>query len=555
MKKDFSFLIGGPAGAGIEKAGISLSKAFVRGGYEVFSNGEHMSQIRGGNNFIRARVSDEHHQVHLGEIDVMVALDRQTIEEHAGEMREGSVVIFDGSAVDVEGLDFGKAKTMNLPLKELAGDPLMSNTVALGAVCGLVGFDVAVLKNVLREIFGKKSAEVIANNEKAVDAGVAQVKAPMKIQLPKVDGAKPKMFLGGNDALCIGALKAGLKFVGEYPMTPSSSVLHFMAKWSKKFGIVVKHTEDEIAACNSLIGAGFMGVRAMAATSGGGFALMGEAIGLAAMNEVPIVVVDVMRPGPATGLPTRSGQGDLRQVIHAGQDDPNKIVLLPGTPQECAEFSFLAFNLAEKYQMPVIIAYDKFLGESLYCVEEFGEFGEIDRGKILSEVGEDFKRYLRTEDGVSPRSVPGVPNGMYRATSDEHNEYGEICEEPGNRKLMQEKRMKKLEGALNDCPKPELIGPADAETTFVTWSSNVGALKEVCKMMSANILQIKTAIPFHTEEVKKLLEGAKKLILVEQNFSGQMGGLIREHTGIDIENKILKYDSRPFTAKEIYDKH
>ncbi|MBD3360892.1 2-oxoacid:acceptor oxidoreductase subunit alpha, partial [Candidatus Peregrinibacteria bacterium] len=363
--------------------------------------------------------------------------------------------------------------------------------------------------------------------------------------------------------VAIGAIKAGLKYVGEYPMTPSSSILHLTAKWAEKYGIVVKQPEDEIAACNSVIGAGFAGARSMAATSGGGYALMTEAIGLAGMNEVPIVVVVVMRPGPATGLPTRSEQGDLRQVIHGGQGDPVKIVLLPGDVQESFKFAFEAFNLAEKYQMPVIICYDKHMGEGYFTIPPFDESGmKVERGKLLSQKEldeiDDYKRYLRTDDGISPRVIPGMKGGIHRATSDEHNEYGDIFEDAENRKLMVEKRLKKVELAKEDTFKPMVIGENNADITFVTWGSCKGICLEAVQILDrkgikANILQIRTAWPFHTDEVKKELEGCKRPVLVEHNFTGQLGGLIAEHTGILIGEKVLRYDGRPMTAKYVLD--
>ncbi len=573
IETKFNFLIGGPAGAGIEKSGKLLSQAFARNGYEVFSNGEHMSQIRGGNNFLRVRVSDEPLNCHQEKIDVIIALDAQTIVEHIDEVCDGGAVIFDGGNVNLaEDFDFGKARKIDLPLKKIAtdelGNPIMANVIALGVVCGLIGFDVEQLKRVLKKIFEKKSAEIVAANEKAADKGVelaAEFAKDFAVKVPAKNGGggEPKMLLDGNSALAIGAVKAGCKYVGEYPMTPSSSVLHFMAAWAEKYGIVVKHTEDEIAAVNSVIGAGFAGVRAMTATSGGGFALMSEGIGLASMNEVPIVMTNVMRPGPATGQPTRSGQGDLRQVIHAGQDDPVKIVVLPGDIEQCFYFGFEAFNWAEKYQVPVILAYDKYLGESLQTHEAFDQGNlKIDRGEVLSEEQlskmEDYKRYLNTESGVSPRALPGTKGGIHRATSDEHNEYGEIYEGAQNRKMMVEKRMRKLEKALDDLPKPMLIGEKEADVTFVTWSSCKSALLEAVDILAgegvkANILQVQTAWPFHKKEFKEVFGGLKRAILVEENFNGQMGGLIAEQTGIMIEERILRYDGRPLTAQYILD--
>jgi len=515
--------------------------------------------------------------------DIMIALDKKTVEEHISEVVDGGAVIYDSDDLDLSEVDAGKAVMIGVPLKKMAteklGNAIMANVISLGLVCGLVGFDVGMVKQVLSQIFEKKGAEIIKLNEKAADigfelagkwAGDFHVEMSGGSARPAYGGGSSKgnMFIEGNHAFALGALKAGCKYVGEYPMTPSSSILHFMAKWAKKYGVVVKHTEDEISACCSTIGAGFAGVRSMAATSGGGLALMGEAIGLAGMNEVPCVIANVMRPGPATGLPTRTDQGDLRQVIHAGQGDPVKIVLLPGSVEECFYFGYQAFNLAEKYQLPVIVCFDKHMGEGYFTVPPFDVSDlKVDRGKLVTEnltatagqAGEDYKRYLRTEDGMSPRTIPGVKGGIHRATSDEHNEYGDMTEDAENRNLMVEKRMKKLELALADCPKPELIGDEGAEITFVTWGSCVGICREACDALkeqgkNASILQIKTAWPFHTKETKEILKSAKRPILVEHNYGGQMGGLIAEHTGIISEERILRYDGRPMTAKYIIDK-
>ncbi|MFA5821141.1 MAG: 2-oxoacid:acceptor oxidoreductase subunit alpha [Candidatus Gracilibacteria bacterium] len=559
-----NILIGGPAGAGIEKSGKLLTLSFVRGGYRVFANVEHMSQIRGGNNFLRIRVDEKFQQCHEENTDILIALDKQTIAEHMGEMNEGGAIIYDGEEMKPE----KNVLMVNVPLKSLAiselGNPVMANVIGLGVLFGLIDYDISGLKEVLGKVFGNKSVEVRAANEKAAQMGfdIAKEKWADKFEIKIKKGAgKNEMFLMGNDAVSLGALKAGVKFVGEYPMTPSSSILHFMAQWSEKYGVVVKHVEDEIAAANSIIGAGFAGVRALAATSGGGFALMTEAVGLASMNEVPIVIVNVMRPGPATGLPTRTAAGDLRQVIHSGQDDPVKIVLCPGDIFECFEMGFEAFNLAEKYQLPVIITYDKNLGEGYFTVPAFDDSKMVvDRGSLLTqeelEKMPEYKRYLRAANGVSPRSIPGMKGGTHRATSDEHNEFGEICETAENRKLMVEKRMKKLEAALNDMPKPLLIGEKNAEITLVTWNSSKLACLETMEILGKdkiNILQIRCAYPFHKKEVSEILKKAKRLVAVEQNYTAQMAGLVAENTGILIEEKILRYDGRPMTAQNIID--
>jgi len=571
-KMNLNILVGGAAGSGIEKSGRLISLAFVRGDYYVFSNIEHMSQIRGGNNFLRIRVSEGFLQSHLEISDIVIALDSKTIEEHGCSINEGGVIIYDEDVVKLPKITcVKKAVLIGVPLRKLAieklGNSLFENMIALGIVFGLTDYNLSIPKSALKDVFGAKSAEIILANEKALQIGYDIAKEKWAKDFPKKVAAKKnsenRMFLCGNDAACIGAVKGGVKFVGEYPMTPSSSVLHFMAKWAKEYGIVVKHTEDEIAAVNSIIGAGFAGARSLTGTAGGGFALMTEGVGLAAMNEVPIVIFEVMRPGPATGQPTRTAASDLRQVIHAGQDDVNKIVLLPGDVNECFEFGFLAMNLAEKYQLPVIVAYDKYLGESNYTTAPYDFKGmKIDRGKLLSqkelEKIPDYKRYLRTADGISPRVIPSMTGGIHRATSDEHNEHGEIFEEGENRKLMTEKRMKKLETAIknNDLPKPELIGDVYADITFVTWNSAKGVCIEACEILAdrkvkANVLQIKTGYPFLAKETLEILKKCKRPIIVEQNFDSQMGGLVTEKTGFIFEEKILRYDGRPFTAQFI----
>jgi 2-oxoglutarate ferredoxin oxidoreductase subunit alpha len=567
-----NFVIGGPAGSGIESSGRTLTLSFVRGGYYVYANVEHMSQIRGGNNFLRLRVDEAPHENHIEEIDILIALDKQTIDEHIEEMTEGGVVIYDNESLNLpDDYNFGSARPFPVALKRIATEelknPVMANIISLGVVCGLVGFDVSLLKDVLSKIFAKKGEEVIKLNEKAADIGAEAAKQEIpedfELKLPKKDG-REDLFIMGNEAVALASIKAGCKYVGAYPMTPSSSVLHTMAKWAGKYGIVVKHTEDEIAAMNSVIGAGFAGVRAMTCTSGGGFALMTEAVGLASMNEVPCVIINVMRPGPATGMPTRTEQGDLRQVIHSGQGDPLKIVLLPSDLKDLFHMTFEAFNLAEKYQLPVIVCYDKYLGEGFFTTAPFEtESLKVDRGSILSQSDLDslpeYKRYLFTEDGISPRSIPGMIGGIHRATSDEHDEYGDITEDAENRKLMVEKRMKKLDSALNYLPKPELIGEKTAEITFVTWGSSKAVCVETSEVIkekgiNSNVVCIRTSCPFSKEETLEILNKSKRLILVEQNYTGQLGGLIAEHTGILIEEKILRYDGRPLTAKYVLDR-
>jgi 2-oxoglutarate/2-oxoacid ferredoxin oxidoreductase subunit alpha len=624
-KSTINILVGGPAGSGIESAGHLMAKALMRSGASVFACNEIMSLIRGGHNYNRVRFSwDREISCHDDMVDVVVALDKASVVEHLSQLRDGGVLIYDQDHVDIKSLEVPEGvSVLHVDLDEAAvevGGPIYKNTVAVGVVLGVLGMEDGVEKGafekILKETFEDKGAEVVDNNFKALAKGI-EASGGQKIEVGRGevagdassndgngatageeatgDASSAKMLLNGNDALCLGAVKAGCKFVGEYPMTPSSSILHTMAKWADKMGIVVKHAEDEIAAMNMIVGAGFAGARALTGTSGGGFALMTEAVGLAGMSETPCVVVNAMRVGPSTGLPTRTEQGDLRQVMHASQGDYPRLVMAPGDPDECFEMGFEAFNYADRYQMPVMILTDKYLAESLYCVAPFGAKGgvggemKIDRGKILGEkeaaavvaggdeagvAGGFFRRYALSEDGISGRTLPGTAGGEHVATSYEHDEYSDLLEDADVRVAQMDKRMKKMEVLLAELPAPALEGPADADVTLVSWGSYKPILKEVVRELarasqkssdtpghpeiSANILMIKYMVPFHAKEIGEILRGAKKAVLVEQNFSGQLGGLIKEKTGFDFEEaggaKILKYDGRQMDCRDLGEK-
>ena len=460
-----------------------------------------------------------------------------------------------------------------VPLLKIAqenGGKIMRNVVAMGATLALADFDLELFNSVLRDNFGKtKGVEVAESNIKALKAGYDYAKQnfanSFRYRLKKI-GKGGRIFMSGNEAISAGAIKAGCKFFAAYPMTPASSILHTMASFEKDYNIVVKHTEDEIAAMNMAIGANFAGVRAMTATSGGGFALMTEAFGLAAQTETPLVVVNAMRPGPATGMATHSGQGDLRFILHAAPDDFPRIVLAPGTVEECYYLTFYAFNLAEKYQLPVVILTDKYLGESFATTEKFGANLKIDRGALATKEELEaltnnggYHRYKITDSGVSLRSVPGQSGGEHVASSYEHDEEGFEREEEDNKNKMASKRFKKFEMASKRIPQPELAGPDDADLTIVGWGSTKGPILEAMRMLDkegvkTNYLQIVFVSPFPEKSVESILKRAKEAVIVENNQTAQMASVIRENTGIKIENRILKYDGRPFSPEELYTK-
>ena len=594
---DVTWMIGGEAGFGIQSAGHYFALACSRAGLRVFGNAEYPSLIRGGHNSNVIRVADFEVSVHKEQLDLLLAMNKETLDLHAKEVVNGGGIIYDSEAVkDYQfpaGADGSVLWVFDVPLRRIAmevgkGD-ITRNTVGLGATFALLDFEIERYEEILKEFFGKKGETVVANNVAAARAGYDYVKKNHQdkfgFELKAVNGQPSRMLITGNDAVCFAAVKAGVKFVAEYPMTPSSSVLHFMSNNSKNYNIIVKHTEDELAAMNMVVGAAWSGVRAMTATSGGGYALMCEAVGMAGMIETPAVIYEVMRGGPSTGLPTRTEQSDLRFVMHSSQGEFPRLVVAPGDYNELFYKTFEAFNLAEKYQMPALIIGDKHLAETIKNVDEF-ETGDlkVDRGWLVQDeveleklrengyktVDDGFMRYKFEENGVSPRVLPGMKGGRHRASTDEHTETGDLTETEENRNDMHAKRMRKLEYCLKDLPAPKLVGPGangafvegpayaaeEADITLVTWGSPKDALLEVLQMLKAdgvkaNLLQITYFIPFHTEEVKATLAAAKFKVGVEMNHDGQMCSYIAEKTGIFMDEKILKWSGRQFTAHEL----
>lgn len=566
---DFTWKVAGVAGDGILSAGMLFAKTCMRGGLDVFATAEYPSLIRGGHNHLDVRVGERKLYAHSKNIDILVALNQDSVDYHAYKIVAGGGIIFDGEELNVTNESLGRNDVLlfAIPLKRLAnetGGLIMRNTVAMGATIALLDFDLELFNKILEERFGKKSPDIVAANVRAAKAGYDYVRQHYdglfgyKLEKREYSG---HMLLTGNEAIGAGAIKAGCKFYAAYPMTPASSILSFMAANEKQFGMIVKHTEDEIAAMNMAVGASFAGARAMVGTSGGGFALMVEALGLAAITETPIVAVEAQRPGPATGMATHSGQADLRFVLHAATDEFPRIVFAPGDVNECFYGTIKAFNLAEKYQIPVIVLTDKYLGESYWSNEEFSQEGvTIDRGLLLSnedmENASDYRRYRITDTGVSPRTIPGTKNGMHVASSYEHDERGMEREEEAIRVAMHDKRFRKLEFIEQEFEQPHLLGYQDAPLTIVAWGSTKGPIKEAMRLLQedgirTNYLQILYLSPFPSQRVKEILSNSKIIVDIENNKTGQLAGLIKEHTGVDIHYKVLKYDGRAFNPEDI----
>jgi len=571
MQHSVTWKIGGEAGFGIMSSGIMISRAFARGGYHTFATNEYPSLIRGGHNVITVRVSSEKFESMNRDIHILVALNKQTIDVHKNELNENAIVVYDAKDGELAAADFLKpVKLLAVPLRDIvqkaSGDPIMRNTVAIGATIAIMGAPFEFLVTVITDQFAKKGEEVIKHNMDIARAGYDYIKTTFpqeqSMYLSPAQKIEDQLIINASEAVGVGAARAGLKFAAIYPMTPINSLITFLADHAKSLQIVYKQPEDEISGINMAIGAALGGVRSMVATSGGGFALMFEGVSWAGMIEAPVVIDMGMRVGPSTGMPTYTEQGELQFIIHAGHGEFPRIVLAPADASEAYQMTVDAFHLADKYQTPVFILTDKYLNESTWCAPKsvFTKDVVIDRGKLLKEVPADFKRYdLSVPDGVSPRSVPGQKNGFYYANSYEHDETGHVTDTSAGRIAMSNKRLKKLETMREDVRPPTVYGDAEAEYTFVTWGSTRGPVLDAVKLLQAKGKKAKLVhygwmYPFPVEETMKLLSPATRLIDVEQNATGQLASLIREHTGILIKEKLLKYDGRPFYPEEIIER-
>jgi 2-oxoglutarate ferredoxin oxidoreductase subunit alpha len=571
---DVSFLIGGEAGQGITRSGSLLGKALMRGGYHVFGANEYPSVIRGGHNFYSIRASDEEVHSQADGIDLLLALNKGTVLIHEPELNEGGGVVYDEKVEFSEGeMTRDDVNLYPIPMKamvdEVRGTSIMLNTVALGAAVGLVGFNIDVMKGVIADTFAGR-AGVIESNNKVAEMGHDYVRQQygegFSFRMKPSSGVKGRIMPTGNDAVALGAIKAGCKFYAAYPMTPASPLLHYLAANDLENEMVVIQTESEISAMNMAVGASFAGLRAMTATSGGGFCLTTEGLGLAAMTENPVVVMLGQRPGPSTGMATHTAQSDLLFAIHASQGEFPRVVLAPGDVDECFHLTMLAFNLAERYQIPAIILGDKYLLESHKSTEPFEERVGIDRGELMAVEEwtgpEEYKRFKITESGVSPRLLPGTSGATVLAGSNEHDEYGHTTINPRTVEAMVNKRFTKLERLKNEVEASEpvkIYGDEGAEATLVGWGSTKGPALEALKLLRregfrARFVQVLLLEPFPSNAVAKALAGTAKHLLVENNRTAQLGKLVRLNTGFEFENILLKYNGRPFNPGEIYRK-
>lgn len=557
---EVNILVGGAAGQGMETVMNLLGKALVREGYGLIYSKDYMSRVRGGHNFSRLRVAADSPWSTVESIDILVALNAETYELHKENLVQTGRVIYDPGSFTLPGDESRGVPVKLQKLAEEAGGKVMANTVAVGALLVLVGLPIETVENLLQETFSEKEG-VVAQNIAALKAGyeAASNFCSACFTLPPKNNADKNLFIDGNQVLGMSALASGCRFMAAYPMTPSTGVMNYLAGKSREYKLVVEQAEDEIAAINMALGASYAGVRALTATSGGGFSLMTEGLSLAGMTETPLVIIVAMRPGPATGLPTRTEQGDLGFVIHAGHGEFPRVVLSATSHEDAFYRLNKAFELADRYQIPVLFLSDQHFADTHRSVELF-DFSRIGYNRAVAGAGEfekPYKRYRITENGVSPRLLPGQFSGeIVLVDSDEHDENGNIIEDAAARRLMVDKRMRKAEVLASEMDEPDLYGATHPESLLIGWGSSYGMLREAVDALleagiNAAMLHFSDIWPLPQKRLRAFLPEVRRSYCVENNVTGQLAALIRRETGLSIDRLILKYDGRPFLPQEI----
>ena len=570
MINQLSWKVGGQQGEGIESTGEIFCVALNRLGYYLYGYRHFSSRIKGGHTNNKIRVSTKQTRSVSDDLDILVAFDQETIDVNYKELHDKGIIIADSKFNPVCPEDT-KAILYSVPFTEMAtelGTSLMKNMVAVGASCAILGLDVSVFKEVINEIFGRKGEQVVQKNLDAIQAGydhmIVKLSGSAALQLEKGDGQK-RLFMIGNDAIALGALAGGCRFMAAYPITPASEIMEYLIKKLPAFGGTVIQTEDEIAAVTMAIGANYAGVRTITASAGPGLSLKMEAIGLSGITETPLVVVDTQRGGPSTGLPTKQEQSDLMAMIYGTHGEIPKIVMAPSTVEEAFYDTAEAFNLAEEYQVPVIILSDLQLSLGKQTVQPLDiSKVEIRRGKLVQgDLGEQegyFKRYEVTPDGVSPRVIPGMKNGIHHVTGVEHDETGKPSEAALNRIAQMDKRMRKVKNINFPVPVHTDAKHKDADLLIVGFSSTRGVIEEGMERLEAegikvNHAHIRLIHPFPVDQMLPLVSSAKKVVVVENNATGQLANIMKMNLGqVDKIKSILKYDGNPFLPHEIHSK-
>ena len=554
-----SIVLAGAAGQGIQTLETILVNS-LREKYHIFATKEYMSRVRGGINSTEIRVSARKVQAYLDQIDILIPIHKDVLKRKSilKRINEGTVIICDKEIINEE--DCKGMKYVNIPFTKIAkeiGGEIYFNIIATGMLVGILDIEENLVIEKIRKQFKHKSEEIISNNIEAIKRGM-EIGKKLEEEKTIVVEIKPEkdlsnfIILNGSEAIGIGAIAGGCNFIASYPMSPSTGVLTYLSTMSREMGIVVEQVEDEISAINMALGASFAGARAMVTTSGGGFALMNEALSLSGITETPVVIHLAQRPGPATGLPTRTEQGDLQYALYSGHGDFPRIILAPGTIEEGIELTHAAFNLADKFQVPVIILTDQYYVDSFYDIPRY-DLSKLRNEYHFVKTDENYKRYELTENGISPRGIPGYGTGFVAVDSDEHNEEGRITEDHDIRIKMVKKRLKKIEQIKEDIIPPVFTGEKGYKGLIIAWGSTFNIVAEALEEIndeSLAYLHFKQIYPLDPT-IKSYIKDADFTIVIENNVTGQFSNLIQQEICEKIDYRVLKYDGLPFSVEEI----
>ncbi|MGQ9788127.1 MAG: 2-oxoacid:acceptor oxidoreductase subunit alpha [Candidatus Hadarchaeaceae archaeon] len=545
---EISLLVGGQAGDGLMRTAEIIGRIFNRIGLHAFVINDYGSLIRGGHNFCKIRASERMVWLHRESIDLIAAVNQDTIVKHEKELVDGGRILYDSDVSQYNGPHRGLPMPLTTMVKQSGGTSIMRNSLIIGAIAHLYGFSLGLVNEILNQAYGDKAAKNIELASTGYEYAEKIFERIIKIE-PVSRGSTH--FISGAEALALGAVKAGMKLYVTYPMTPSTSILNYIGPNQERLGVMLVHPENEIGAANLALGAAYAGVRTVVGTAGGGFALMQEAFSMAGQAEIPVVFVVGQRVAPAVGAPTYTAQADLKFAVCAGHGEFPRIVIAPGDPEEAFVKTGEAMNLAWRYQSPAIVLVDKHLLESYMSIKINENMVEVEPAEILEEEDRDYRRYRFTGSGVSPMAFPGRTGITVKVTSYEHNEYGYAEESPEGIQKMQEKRMRKLLSLIRDLKGKETVkvyGNPSAENLVVAWGSTKGAVLEAMELVKKPLkfVQVLYLSPFPEWEVSKYLKSAKRVLLIEGNMTGQLGSLIAEHTGFRINSTVLKNDGRPF---------
>lgn len=555
--KGTSIIIAGEAGQGIETITQIISKSLKSSGLNVFYALEYMSRIKGGCNSSTIRISGKKVDAYREKADFIFAISKDALAHLEKRVFNDTTIIYEYENQKVLDKSTKKTKIDFSVLAKDFGGSIYTNTIVSGIIMGILNINLEFLQDYLKQIFSDKGNDVVEKNLQASAKGyeigknLAQEQA-ISINLSKDNSVDKDIFINGNDAAALGCIAGGCDFVSSYPMSPSTGVLTFMAQHSDEFKILVEQAEDEIAAINMGIGSWYAGGRAMTTTSGGGFALMTEAVSLSGMLETPMVIYLGQRPGPATGLPTRMEQGDLNLALYSGHGEFPRIILAPGNLEDAFSLAQKAFNMADKFQVPVFILSDQYFADVAYNTKPF-DIENFKNQDYIQKTAEDYKRYAFSENNISPRGIPGFGEGLVVVDSDEHDEEGHITEDFDLRIKMVNKRMAKLDLIKNDSVLPEFFGEKVATTLIVAWGSTYNAIKEaMCEINNPDVafLYFKQVYPLNID-ISNYFKNAKKIICVENNFAGQFANLLKLELNINVDEKILKYNGMPFSVEEL----